>query len=129
MEEAIKVGQQSGKFKNCRETPGTGVEEMGPRVGQSAQGECSRLVASVGKRITSNGMRQHVKSSILGVKNMKKRRRTADSASVMICCDFSFSFLSCVPRAISKARSRKFSTWRAEICALSSSIRTLRPED
>jgi hypothetical protein len=53
---------------------------------------------------------------------------TADSASAMMRCDLSFSFLSCEPSAISEARKRKFSTWRAEIWAFSSSIRTLRVE-
>ena len=70
-------------------------------------------------------------STTSGIKNKgvwKGWKRTADSASVMMRCDFSLSFLSCVPRAISEARRRRFSTWRAEICALSSSIRTLSVE-
>lgn len=49
------------------------------------------------------------------MKREYERVLTADSASVMMRCDFSFSFLSCEPSAISEARKRKFSTWRAEI--------------
>jgi hypothetical protein len=74
---------------------------------------------------TTLGVKMNVKNKGTGQKGWK---RTADSASVMIRCDFSLSFLSCEPSAISEARRRRFSMWRAEICALSSSIRTLSVE-
>jgi len=54
--------------------------------------------------------------------------RTAASASAIIDLDLSFSRLSWAERAISDERRRRFSTLSAEICALSSSIFTLRVE-
>lgn len=54
--------------------------------------------------------------------------RTAASASAIIDLDLSFSLLSWAERAISNERSRRFSTLSAEMCALSSSIFTLRVE-
>lgn len=53
---------------------------------------------------------------------------TAVSASAIIDLDLSFSRLSWAERAISVERRRRFSTLSAEICALSSSIFTLRVE-
>jgi hypothetical protein len=57
-----------------------------------------------------------------------ERKRTAVSASAMTRLDLSRSFLSCAVSAISEARRRRFSTYSDEICALSSSMRTLRVE-
>jgi hypothetical protein len=99
----------------------------------STQGEHSKVMAIVGKWIVDNRMGNE---SSLGVKvNVKNRgmgrkewKRTADSASVRIRCDFSFSFLSCESRAISEAWRRRFSTWRAGNCALSTSVRTVSVE-
>lgn len=54
--------------------------------------------------------------------------RTAASVSAIIFRDFSLSRLSCAARAISDARKRRFSTYRVDICALSSSMRTLSVE-
>jgi hypothetical protein len=57
-----------------------------------------------------------------------REERTAASASAIIDLDLSFSLLSWAERAISDERRRRFSTLSAEICALSSSIFTLRVE-
>lgn len=54
--------------------------------------------------------------------------RTAASVSAIIDLDLSFSRLSWAERAISDERRRRFSTLSAEMCALSSSIFTLRVE-
>ena len=59
---------------------------------------------------------------------MRTEERTAASASAIIDLDLSFSRLSWAERAISDERRRRFSTLSAEICALSSSIFTLRVE-
>jgi hypothetical protein len=53
-------------------------------------------------------------------------RLTTFSASAMIFLDISRSFLSCAERAISDARRQRFSTYRVDIWAFNSSIRTLR---
>ena len=60
--------------------------------------------------------------------NFRARVLTAASASAKIFRDFSRSFFNCEASAISEARKRRFSTWRTDICALSSSIRTLSVE-
>ena len=54
--------------------------------------------------------------------------RTALSASNKIFLDFSRSFFNWEESAISEARSRRFSTYRVEIWAFNSSIRTLSVE-
>lgn len=59
---------------------------------------------------------------------MRREEHTAASASAIIDLDLSFSLLSWAERAISDERRRRFSTLSAEICALSSSIFTLRVE-
>ena len=59
---------------------------------------------------------------------VRREERTAASASAIIDLDLSFSLLSWAERAISDERRRRFSTLSAEICALSSSIFTLRVE-
>ena len=61
---------------------------MGPGVGASVQGECNRQVAIVGRRTIKNGMgHEHdIGHEGWGVKEWK---RTADTASVMMRCNFS----------------------------------------
>ena len=59
---------------------------------------------------------------------MRAEEPTAASASAIIDLDLSFSLLSWAESAISDERRRRFSTLSAEICALSSSIFTLRVE-
>ena len=53
---------------------------------------------------------------------------TAASVSANIFCDLSRSFFNCEVSAISEARNLRFSTYKVDICAFSSSMRTLRVE-
>lgn len=96
----------------------------------------SKLILNVCRRCARCFVSWSVCEARLGVERiMKKARpwrtnhdRTAVSVSAMTFRDFSLSRLSCAKSEISDWRSRRFSTWRTVISALSSSIRMLSVE-